>query len=159
MNAGFSPSDRVEIIKAVLAFFGLLVPIITTVISSRKKTQESIEAMSKKLTDDINSTKKEVKDLQKDFEEHVEEAEEHRAKQARYRILRFYDEICEGKQHSESHYEDVIDDIDFYEAFCEAHKDDFKNNRGEVAMKYIKQCYEEDKIHGMFLTHREEKTA
>ena len=85
---------------------------------------------------------------------YVEEEDEHRAKQARYRFLRFYDEVCAGMLHSESHWEDVLDDVDFYEKYCARHPE-FKNSRGGIAKDYLKDAYREDKAHGRFLTHKQ----
>ena len=123
--------------------------------SMQKQTQDSIASMRKQVTEDIEATKKEVGDLQVGFNQHVAEEEENRAKQARYRIFRFYDEVCDGKLHSESHWEDMLDDVDFYEKYCESHPE-FKNNRGKIAMEYLKEAYKKDKATGRFLTHKEE---
>lgn len=145
----------IAVLTACVPIFVALVGIIPTIISNRKKTQDSIQNMKNELVSDIKSTKKEVADVQKSFNEHVSEYEENRAKQTRYRILRFYDEVCEGKLHSESHYEDVLDDIDFYEMYCVIHPE-FKNNRGKAAMEHIKSTYAKIKAKGAFLTHSDE---
>lgn len=114
-----------------------LVGIVPTIISNRKKTQKSIEAVEAML------------------KAHIAEDEDEKARSQRYRILRFYDEVCENKLHSESHFEDILDDIDQYEKYCDTHKD-FKNNRGAVAMHHIKETYSKIKAKGGFLTHKEE---
>lgn len=153
----------ISLIQVCAPILIALIGIIPTVIGSRKKTEESlketqeqtqasIETMKKQVTDGIRETKQEVADLQAGFNAHVAESEDHRAKQARYRILRFYDEVCEGRKHSESHFEDILDDIDFYEAYCATHKE-FKNNRGYAAMEYIKEVYAKVKAKGGFLIH------
>ena len=144
--------DWTNILTACVPILVALVGIIPTVINNRKKTQESLQAMQEQITNDIKATKKEVAELSERLNTHEEEYEAHQAKQCRYRILRFYDEICRGDKHSESHFEDILDDIDFYEVFCEKHKD-FKNNRGRVAMRYINETYNKVKAHGGFLTH------
>lgn len=126
--------DWVKILTACGPVIISLIGLIPTIISNRKKTQESIEKVQKTLDD------------------HIKEDEDARARSQRYRILRFYDEMCEHKKHSESHFEDILDDIDKYEIYCKAHPD-FKNNRGEAAMAYIKQTYAKLKASGGFLTH------
>lgn len=157
-------SGWVAILTACGPILIALIGIIPTIISNRKKTQESLEtmqkqtqasiaSMQKQVTEDIEATKKEVGDLQVGFNQHVAEEEEHRAKQARYRIFRFYDEVCDEKLHSESHWEDILDDVDFYEKYCESHPE-FKNNRGKIAMEYLKEAYKKDKATGRFLTHK-----
>lgn len=129
-----------------------LVGIIPTIISNRKKTQDSLTGMQDKLAGDIQETKQEISDVKDNFREHVGEFEDVQAKATRYRILRFYDEICEHRKHSESHFEDILDDIDFYERYCASHPE-FKNNRGTVAMEHIKEIYRKVKSEGGFLTH------
>lgn len=130
--------DWVKILTACGPVIISLIGLIPTIISNRKKTQESIEK------------------VQKTLDEHIKEDEDARARSQRYRILRFYDEMCEHKNHSESHFEDILDDIDKYEIYCKAHPD-FKNNRGEAAMTYIKQIYAKLKASGGFLTHTNNK--
>lgn len=122
-----------------------VVAIIPTIITNRKKTQDSIKASNE-------ATDKRIDKMQESFDSHVKDYEAARAASQRYRILRFYDEVCEGRRHSESHFEDILDDIDAYDAYCEAHRE-FKNNRGHVAMQYIRDTYGKIKAKGGFLTH------
>ena len=89
----------VKILTACGPMIIALIGLIPTIISNRKKTQESIEKVQKTLDD------------------HIKEDEDARARSQRYRILRFYDEMCEHKNHSESHFEDILDDIDKYEIY------------------------------------------
>ena len=122
-----------------------LIAIIPTIISNRKKTEQSIKDMTE-------TTDKRVDKLQASFDSHCDEYEAAKAASQRYRILRFYDEVCEGRKHSESHFEDILDDIDEYELYCDTHPK-FKNNRGHVAMRYIRDIYDKVKARGGFLTH------
>jgi len=126
----------VSVLTACVPIFVALVGIIPTIISNRKKTQDDIEK------------------LQKTLNGHIREDEDDRARNQRYRILRFYDEICEGRRHSESHFEDILDDISAYEKYCKAHKD-FKNSRGAIAMKEIEETYRKIKSKGGFLNSKE----
>jgi len=142
----------IAILQACVPILVAIVGIVPTVVANRKKTQQSITEMQNQLIVDINQTKAAVTDIEAKLDSHLEEEEEHRAKQARYRILRFYDEICQGSLHSESHFEDVLDDIDFYEKYCDAHPK-FKNSRGRVAMDYVQETYHKVKSKGGFLTH------
>lgn len=122
-----------------------LIAIIPTIISNRKKTEKSIKDMTE-------ATDKRVDKLQSSFDQHVDDYEAAKAASQRYRILRFYDEVCEGRKHSESHFEDILDDIDDYDTYCDTHPK-FKNNRGHVAMQYIRDTYAKVKANGGFLTH------
>ena len=125
------------VLTAIAPILVALVGIIPTIISNRKKTENSIA------------------ELQRTLDAHIREDAEDQAKYQRYRILRFYDELCEHRKHSESHFEDILDDIDDYEVYCANHKD-FKNSRGQAAMDYIKATYAKVKAKGGFLTHQEE---
>mgnify|MGYP003316631701 CR=1 FL=1 len=142
------------VLQACVPILVALVGIIPTVISNRKKTQESLKEMQDQSKKDMDMLKSDVAGLKKDFAQHMKEDEENKAQEARYRILRFYDEVCEGRNHSESHFEDILDDIDFYEQYCETHKE-FKNTRGHAAMLHIQKVYMEVKAKGGFLTHKE----
>lgn len=122
-----------------------VVAIIPTIISNRKKTQDSIKQSNE-------ATDKQIGEIKAAFDAHVEDYETAKAASQRYRILRFYDEICSKQLHSESHYEDILDDIDEYEQYCSTHPK-FRNNRGHVAMQYIRDTYAKVKANGGFLTH------
>lgn len=126
----------VKIVTACAPVLVALVGIIPTVISNRKKTQESIEK------------------VQTTLDNHIAEDEDERARNQRYRILRFYDELCENRMHSESHFEDILDDIGDYEQYCANHPR-FRNNRGEAAMEHIKTTYRKIKAKGGFLIHQD----
>lgn len=136
--------EWIRILEACAPILVALFGIIPTIISNRKKTEETIKA-----------TTTSIAALQKSLDEHIKEDEDEKARSQRYRILRFYDELCEGKNHSESHFEDIIDDIDDYEAYCRKHPE-FRNNRGEIAMNHIKSVFDKVKAKGGFLTHKED---
>ena len=129
----------IAVIQACAPIFVALVGIIPTIISNRKKTDEAIK-----------QTEETIKKVQTTLDVHIREDENERARNQRYRILRFYDEICENRRHSESHFEDILDDISDYEAYCIKHPD-FKNNRGEIAMQQIQEVYKKIKSEGRFL--------
>lgn len=124
------------VLQACVPILVALVGIIPAIISNRKKTGELIET------------------VQKTLNAHIREDEDERARNQRYRILRFYDEVCAGQKHSESHYEDILDDISEYEQYCARHPD-FKNSRGVIAMQEIEQTYKKIKSKGGFLIRGE----
>lgn len=102
----------------------------------------------------IISSVKNKHSIEAKLDAHIKEDEWYQAKDRRIRILRFYDEICEGKMHSQCHFEEILEDIDEYENFCTAHPD-FHNNKGKIAMTSIKTCYYKAKQNNNFLVHRE----
>lgn len=124
----------VAILQACAPIFVALVGIIPTIISNRKKTDDAI------------------KNLQDTLDKHIREDEDEKARNQRYRILRFFDEVCEGKRHSESHFEDILDDISDYEQYCAKHSD-FRNSRGKIAMEQIQETYKRVKSKSNFLTN------
>jgi len=83
-----------------------------------------------------------LKKLTRDFEEHLRIEEKEKIRQARQRILRFNDEILFGKRHSKEHFDEILEDIDTYEKFCEGNPD-YKNNKAMLAIRTIKEVYEE----------------
>ena len=132
---------------ALISMFGsglvAAITIIPTIISNRKKTQDSIKKSNEE-------TERRVDKLQASFDAHVKDYEDTKAVSQRYRILRFYDELCEGREHSESHFEDILDDCSEYRKYTATHPD-FKNNRGEIAMEEIQETYRRVKHDGGFL--------
>ena len=135
------------LIPAVASVLVALLGIIPTIIANRKKTIKSIE-------DTTQNMERNVARVQTTLDNHIKEDEDERARNQRYRILRFYDEMCRHQKHSESHFEDILDDIDSYEQYCNTHPD-FRNSRGAVAMHYIKMEYGRIKTSGGFLIHDE----
>lgn len=140
------------IIQAFAPILIAIVTIIPTIISNRKKTQDSIAELKTELKSDIRESNEDIEAVKQSLARHIKEDEDSKNRQARIRILRFYDEICEGKRHSENHFEDIIEDIDDYESYCQSHPD-FKNNRGKTACEHIKDVYQKVKAEKGFLTH------
>lgn len=104
-------------------------------------------------------------DMVKKFEENTRKIDELRedltmlndafdmmeAKEARYRILRFDDELLMGERHSKEHFDQLLVDIDIYEKYCMTHPK-FPNNRCVMAMVHIKEIYKQCVAKNDFLT-------
>lgn len=75
---------------------------------------------------------------------------EREAKHARIRILRFGDECSHEVRHSREHFEQVIEDVDAYEAYCSEHPD-FKNNKAVLTIKLIKDTYQRRLLNNDFI--------
>lgn len=82
-----------------------------------------------------------VDGLTKDLDDFKQQAELERVRQARQRILRFNDEILFEQKHSKEHFDEILEDIDLYERYCDEHKD-YENNRANLAMENIKKVYQ-----------------
>ena len=83
-----------------------------------------------------------VKKLASEVDTLKKEEELERARQARQRILRFNDEILFNKRHSKEHFDEILDDIDTYEEYCNAHED-YENNKAVLAISTIREVYKE----------------
>ena len=83
-----------------------------------------------------------VKKLANEVDILKKEEELERARQARQRILRFNDEILFNKRHSKEHFDEILDDIDTYEDYCDAHED-YENNKAVLAISTIREVYKE----------------
>lgn len=68
----------------------------------------------------------------------------------RNRILLFGDEAVRGVKHSEEHFNQILEDITEYEAFCGGHKD-FKNEKTVLTCARIKDIYKRCLETGDFL--------
>ena len=93
-----------------------------------------------------------VKKLTKEVDTIKKEEELERARQARQRILRFNDEILFNKRHSKEHFDEILDDIDTYEDYCENHED-YENNKAVLAISTIREVYKECLRDHDFLTY------
>lgn len=79
--------------------------------------------------------------LENDVQTIKKNTEEHEAKSARVRILRFGDEILHNVKHSQEHYNQVLLDITEYEEYCRQHPE-FRNNVTGITTKRIMATYE-----------------
>ena len=108
----------------------------------REKIDEQGEQISD-LADKMNNVEEKITDVKK-------EVTASDAKVARYRILRFEDEVRHGTLHTKEHYDQIIDDINTYEAFSKDNKW-FRNNQAYWAIDTIKQKYAEHNKDNSFL--------
>ncbi len=100
-----------------------------------------------------------VDKLTVDFEAHLKIEEKEKIRQARQRILRFDDEILYRKRHSKEHFEEILEDVDLYEEYCNDNPD-YKNNKAVFAINDIKETYNKCLKEHDFLVYnkrREEK--
>lgn len=80
--------------------------------------------------------------LKENIEKIESKSEERDAVTARVRILRFMDELLDGKKHSKDSFDQALTDITNYENYCRFHPD-FKNNQTEATIDYINKIYRE----------------
>ena len=83
-----------------------------------------------------------IKKINEELKELSTKVQDNQARECRIRILRFEDEMRHDVSHSQDHFEQVMEDIDTYEEYCEKHPD-FHNGIGRRAMDHIKEVYDE----------------
>jgi len=100
-------------------------------ISRKDSKNDKFEAIQK----DIGELRAEVRaiDAKGDLRDAIE---------SRVRILRFNDELLEGRRHSKDSYDQCMSDITIYESFCSTHPD-FKNNQTVLTIDHINRSYAE----------------
>ena len=81
-----------------------------------------------------------IEGLSKQIKQVSDKADERNAVNSRVRILRFADEMMEGKKHSKDSWDQVMSDITDYEKYCEAHPD-FRNGQTAATVEYLKKNY------------------
>lgn len=97
-------------------------------------TKEFAESQNK-LIERVDSLSLEVKEV-------ARSVDETRAIAARVRILRFGDELQEGRMHSKDTFDQTLLDIDNYERYCKEHAE-FKNHVTEATSAFIQEQYQE----------------
>lgn len=80
-------------------------------------------------------------DLKKAITDLADRVDRNQAILARTHILRFDDELLNDIHHSKEYFSQQLQDIDTYEAYCEAHPD-FKNSYAVAAINHIRHTYE-----------------
>lgn len=80
----------------------------------------------------------------------MDKLNESEATDARYRILRFDDEIRHHVKHTEEHFNQILDDIDEYERYCSSHKN-YKNSKAVLAIENTRRTYEKCRRENSFL--------
>lgn len=122
---------------------GGITAIIQHVLSKKDKNKEAFEHIDQRF--DTVEENVHLIDEKIDYNE---------AQRARTQILRFNDEIYDGKLHTKEHFTEILDAIDRYNHYCENHPD-FKNMRTVHAQERINDVYKKcEKEHG-FLDSKE----
>ena len=60
---------------------------------------------------------------------------------SRVRILRCSDEITRGVRHSKEYFDQMLEDVNRYSAYCSAHPE-FHNSKATLAIKNVERVYE-----------------
>ena len=121
----------------------LIITIVATIICSNAlwgfiqflmERKDKKDDCSKKIMEMIQNLDKKIDKIDK-------EASEREAITARVRILKFMDELLEGRKHTKDSYDQVMTDITNYNKYCSTNPD-FKNNQTEATIEYINKDYQ-----------------
>lgn len=96
---------------------------------------------SDKILEQISTVEKQIDAVEKKLDGHIAEEDRYKADLCRTRILRFSDEIRRDIKHSEESFNNVLEDIDYYVAYCEQHEDVYINSKADAAIKNVKDVY------------------
>lgn len=99
------------------------------------------KAINHDMIERMDKLDKNVENLSTDLQNLREECNERDATLSRVRILRFGDEILHGIPHSKEHYDNILQDITFYENYCRSHPN-YINNIAVMTIKHIKNMYQ-----------------
>lgn len=80
----------------------------------------------------------------------MDKLNESEATDARYRILRFDDEIRHHVKHTEEHFNQILCDIDEYERYCSTHPN-YKNSKAVLAIENTRRTYERCRQENSFM--------
>ena len=144
-NAFFSLVDFGVIIQSLgWLFLGLITLVERFAPKDKKPWTAILTFIGKILTKEFAESQKalieRVEVLSDKIEAVAESVEETRAIAARVRILRFGDELLEGRLHSKDTFDQTLLDIDNYEKYCKSHEN-FKNHVTEETVALIKEKY------------------
>lgn len=102
-----------------------------------KAVLEAVDKLDKKVDERFDILDKKIDAVDR-------KGDERNAVSSRVRILRFSDEMAEGRIHSKDSWDQAMIDCDTYEAFCNDPKNkDFKNNITAATISVLKSGYKE----------------
>ena len=100
----------------------------------------------KKVGEDINwKVLKEVDKIDKTLDSHIEESELKEMREIRSKIIRFADEIYQGRSHTKEHFEEMLKMTNTYEDYSTTHPN-FPNNQAVLSIQKIKEDYKDGKF-------------
>lgn len=96
---------------------------------------QAVEKLDQKLDERFDVLDEKITEVDRKYDER-------NAVGIRVRILRFADEMMEGRRHSKDAWDQCMSDCTDYETYCEAHPK-FKNHQTAATVEYIENGYRE----------------
>ena len=104
------------------------------------------KTIGKAINADVMAEMKEIKanqaKTQEKLESHIRVDDDRNADGHRQRILQFNTELLRDIPHTREDFIEILAEIDFYEKYCEEHKD-YKNSRAVHAIANISRVYDD----------------
>lgn len=122
------------VLVALISLAGTIITVLASNAKQRQKTKEDIQ-------EQVGNLEKKVDKIEKKFDAHIKSDEEAEQKNRRFKMLRFSNELQEGKNWSKEYFDDILESIDEYDKYCDEHPE-FHNNKGKLAKAFIKSEYE-----------------
>lgn len=129
-------------IQVILAFIGsgAIFTFIQFLINRKDQRDEKLNSISDRLDDTATSVQKLSDKMEQNNTELREQMLKDKALVARVRILRASDEILHKMKHSKEWFDQLNEDISFYEKYCKEHPT-FVNNKATHAIASINSVY------------------
>jgi hypothetical protein len=125
------------------ALIAAIVSIVTLVLNRKWQKED-------RTADRITELSRKIDNVQTALTNHINSDAEMDARQARRRIIDFSDECRRGTLHSVEHFDNVLEDISFYERYCGEHPK-FENRKAEQSIKFITDVYDACKRENKFI--------
>ena len=108
------------------------------------------KAINKDVLDKLDEVKKDQKQTREALDNHIRIDDKRNADAHRMRILQFNNELLRDILHTREDFIEILEEIDFYERFCEEHPD-YENNRCVHAIANICRVYDDRLVKHDFL--------
>lgn len=108
------------------------------------------KAINKDVLDKLDEVKKDQKQTREALDNHIRIDHKRNADAHRMRILQFNNELLRDILHTREDFIEILEEIDFYERFCEEHPE-YENNRCVHAIANICRVYDDRLVKHDFL--------
>lgn len=98
------------------------------------------KAINSEVVAELNDIKSRLVKLEEHDERQDADRGEDKALDARRRILQFADEIRRKVHHSEEHFNNAFEDINYYKTYCREHTE-FENDKARISIEIIEETY------------------
>lgn len=99
-------------------------------------------SMNAEVLEKLSSVETEQQDTKDKLEKHIKLDDEREADKVRASILHFNNELLRDIPHTKEEFVEILAKIDWYNDFCETHKD-YRNSRAVHAIANIERVYDE----------------